>query len=484
MKRSSPFTERQAGILCHPGSLPGRDFGPDAYHFIDFLTVSGFSLWQILPLNPTDETGSPYIGCSALALNTQFISAHVLQEWGWLAAGTRQLGGELLEKAHAHFTQHASKSDKQRLRNFKNKQAYWLDDYVLFECIKRDQQGKPWYEWPKSLRDRGEHAIQTVRSKHASDIEQIIFEQYAVDRQWQALCTYATSKGVKIFGDMPIFVSLDSVDVWASRENFQLLKNGHPKVVAGVPPDYFSETGQRWGNPLYNWEVMEANGFEWWLHRMRRQLELYDIVRIDHFRGFEACWTIRAREESAIKGKWVKSPGDALFKAFKNHFGELPLVAEDLGTITPEVEALRHRYHLPGMKILQFAFDGDVNNAYLPHCHEPESVVYSGTHDNETTLGWYQGLDVNTRVNVNDYFACSEEDMPWPVNRAVLGSVARTAVIPMQDLLGLDNHARMNVPGVSTGNWGWRFSWEQVPETLSAYLLRLNTLYGRVNSVT
>jgi len=476
---TSTFAVRQSGVLCHPTSLPCGDFGPDAYHFIDFLAVSGFSLWQLLPLNPTDENGSPYIGSSALALNTEFISPHLLHEWNWLDAGASHTREIMLQMAHAHFNTHASKQDKQRLKRFSKKQAYWLDDYTLFECIKRDQQGKPWYEWPKSLRDRGERAMQTVRKKHAQDIEQIIFEQYVVDRQWQVLREYADERGIKIFGDMPIFVSHDSSDVWAARDNFQLLKNGHPKVVSGVPPDYFSETGQRWGNPLYNWSVMEQNGFDWWLDRMRRQLELYDIVRIDHFRGFEACWEIRAREEFAVKGKWVKVPGDALFKSFKKHFGELPLVAEDLGIITQDVEALRHRYHLPGMKILQFAFDGDVNNAYLPHQHECDTVVYSGTHDNETTLGWYLGQDEHTRAAVNDYFACKASDMPWPMIRATLSSVAQTAVVPMQDLLGLDNKARMNVPGVTKGNWRWQFNWQQVPESLSSYLLRLNTLYGR-----
>jgi len=484
MEHSSPFSQRQSGVLCHPTSLPTGEFGPDAYHFVDFLAVSGFGVWQLLPLNPPDDQGSPYIGGSALALNTHFISSHLLREWGWLAEDASHNHALMLEMSHRHFQEHADKKDKQRLKGFTRKQAYWLDDYTLFECIKRDQQGKPWYEWPKSLRDKGERAIEHVRKKHADDIAQIIYEQFVVDRQWQALREYATSRGVRVFGDLPIFVSLDSADVWANRDNFQLFKNGQPKVVAGVPPDYFSETGQRWGNPLYNWEVMEKDGFKWWLARMRRQLELYDLVRIDHFRGFEACWEIKAREESAIKGKWVKSPGDALFKCFNKHFGDLPLVAEDLGVITEDVEKLRHRYHLPGMKILQFAFDGDVNNAYLPHCHENDSVVYSGTHDNETTLGWYLGIDENTRADVNDYFACGEDDMPWPVIRATLSSVANMAVIPMQDLLALDNSARMNVPGVSKGNWAWKFHWGQVPDSLSAYLLRLNTLYGRVKNVS
>ena len=310
------------------------------------------------------------------------------------------------------------------------------------------------------------------------------FAQFVVDRQWQALRDYAGQKGIHIFGDLPIFVSHDSVDVWRNRNEFHLLKNGQPKVVAGVPPDYFSETGQRWGNPLYNWPAMQKNDFSWWRQRMQRQLELYDIIRIDHFRGLEAYWEIKASQKTAEKGKWVKAPGEALFKSFLTNFGELPLVAEDLGVITDEVTRLRHQFNLPGMKILQFGFVEDFNNAYLPHQHERDYVVYTGTHDNDTTLGWYQSLDPELRQTVKDYLACADTDMPLAMVRAALASVAQTAIVPMQDLLGLGSSARMNIPGVKEGNWQWSFHWQQVPDTLSGLLLKMNTVYGRYAPTT
>ena len=473
------FAKRQAGVLCHPTSLPSGDLGPDAYHFINFLALSGFSLWQILPLNPTDDENSPYTSSSSLALNTKLISTILLKQWNWLPEDASSLSDSILSTACEYFKENASSDDKKRYKKFCTNQSHWLPDYALFHVIKLAQNGLPWHKWPKSLRERNTKALQKVNEKHAIEIEQVIFSQFVVDRQWQALRDYAAERNIRIFGDLPIFVSHDSVDVWTNIALFHLLKNGQPKVIAGVPPDYFSKTGQRWGNPLYNWEKMAANDFLWWRQRMQRQLELYDIIRIDHFRGFEAYWEIKANQKTAVKGKWVKAPGEALFKSFVKHFGKLPLVAEDLGVITKHVTALRKQFNLPGMKILQFAFEEGFNNAYLPHQHEQDSVVYSGTHDNDTTLGWYQALDVGVKEKVNHYFASQDSDMPWPIIRAALASVSQTAIIPMQDILALDSHARMNVPGIAKGNWQWQFNWQQVPEDLSANLLAINTLYGR-----
>ena len=479
-KKFTAFAQRQSGVLCHPSSLPYGDFGPEAYHFIDFLAVSGFGLWQVLPLNPVDDAGSPYTSSSSFALNTDFISSFVLKQWNWLPQDISCLSTTTLAIAYQHFMLHAVAADKRRYKKFCDSQAYWLDDYALFETIKSTQHQAAWFQWNKPLRDRSEKALAKIRQQHSEEMEVIRFSQFVVDRQWQVLRDYAIEKGIHIFGDLPIFVSHDSVDVWTNRDAFHLLKNGQAKLVAGVPPDYFSKTGQRWGNPLYNWSVMQKNDFAWWRQRMQRQLALYDIIRIDHFRGLESYWEIKASQKTAEKGKWVKAPGEALFKSFLKHFGQLPLVAEDLGVITDKVTKLRHQFNFPGMKILQFGFEDGFNNAYLPHQHEKDYVAYSGTHDNDTTLGWYRSLSDKTRQNVNDYLNCSEQDMPMALLRATLASVAQTAIIPMQDLLGLGSEARMNVPGVKDGNWKWQFNWQQVPDNLSKQCLKMNRLYGRV----
>jgi len=479
-KTAKPFAKRCAGILLHPSSLPNADFGPDAYHFIDFLSSAGFSLWQVLPLNPPDAENSPYIARAALALHTEFLSPHVLREWGWLTETDPQHGDAMLHAVRTGFAANAHDGDAERYQQFLTSNAAWLDDYALFEAIKAAQSDKSWQQWPKALRDRDSKALAKAADDHIEHIDDIKFGQFAIDRQWRALRDYAHSRDVKLFGDVPIFVALDSVDVWANRDNFLLDKTGMPTVVAGVPPDYFSKTGQRWGNPLYNWPKMEEQGFRWWLSRLQRQLDLFDIVRIDHFRGFEAYWEIDASEESAINGRWVKAPGDALFKTLKKELGAIPLVAEDLGLITKEVHQLRKRYKLPGMRILQFGFDGKPDNPYLPHNYEHDTVVYSGTHDNDTTFGWYHSLDEGGKQLVNHYLGCDGESMPWPVIRAALSCVAQLAVIPMQDLLALGTDARMNVPGVMKGNWVWKFDWHQVPDDLAAKLHEMNRCYGRL----
>jgi 4-alpha-glucanotransferase len=373
----------------------------------------------------------------------------------------------------------ASDSDKERLARFVGEQRYWLENYALFEAIHQEQKS-PWWQWPEGLRDRKPQAMAEARSRLAEDLQYIAFEQYLFFKQWTDLKNYANEKGVKLFGDMPIFVAHDSAEVWANRHLFQLDQQGQPSVVAGVPPDYFSETGQRWGNPLYRWELMEQDGFSFWIDRLKSKLARFDLVRIDHFRGFEAYWEIPAADENAVNGRWVKAPGTALFEHLSKIYGSLPLVAEDLGIITPEVEALRDGFGLPGMKVLQFAFSGDSENPYLPYNHQENSIVYTGTHDNDTTLGWYRNLTDESRTSVDEYLGNSREPMPWPMIRAALSSRARLAMLPMQDILALGGEHRMNLPGTTEGNWTWRFSWDQVEDELAPCLRHLNDIYGRL----
>lgn len=479
VRMQKPFAQRRSGVLLHVGSLPSGDFGPDAYHFINFLADSGFGIWQVLPLNPPDKDNSPYIACAVQALNPDFISQHLLQEWSWLPEKFVGSRNDLLGSARQYFHAHALDEDKKRYVDFLEAQKDWLNDYALYIVLEEKFNNTPWYEWDRPLRDRQEDVLREARSKHAERIDEIRFEQFVANRQWQVLHEYAHTRGIQIFGDLPIFVSLDSVDVWVQRKYFKLDKQGQPYVVAGVPPDYFSETGQRWGNPLYDWKNMQEADFDWWISRMRRQLELFDIVRMDHFRGFEAYWEIDANSDSAVEGKWIKAPGDELFATLKKHFGPLPLVAEDLGDITEEVLRLRRKYLLPGMSIMQFGFDGEPDNPHLPHNFEHDNVVYSGTHDNNTTLGWYHDLDSRTKRLVNSYFACTGSDMPWPVIHAVLSSVAQTAIVTMQDLLALGSDTRMNMPGVKRGNWSWKFDWQQVPADLASRMLEMNSQYSR-----
>jgi len=486
-KAHTPLQRRQAGILLHPTSLPGAwhcgDLGAEAYHFIDFLAAAGQRVWQILPLSPTHADLSPYQSLSAHAGNPELISIEALVAQGWLdgevvPSTAPRAKRSLIQRAWQVFCARADDNARDELARFISEQGHWLDDYTLFRAIKHEQQGRGWSDWPAPLRDRADEALDKIRESHADELAVVRFEQFLFHRQWHALKQYANNKGILIFGDMPIFVSHDSADVWAQRDCFDLDESGHPLVVAGVPPDYFSATGQRWGNPHYDWEWMEADGFRW-QQRLEGQLQLFDLVRIDHFRGFEAYWEIPAHEPTAINGRWVKAPGDALFATLQQRFDPLPVVAEDLGTITAEVNALRKKYALPGMKILQFAFDGSPTNPYLPHNHRRNSVVYTGTHDNDTTLGWYNGLDANARRIVMEYLGQPAEPMPWPLVRAAYSSVARLAVVPFQDVLALGSEHRMNTPGTTSGNWQWRFSWDMVPSDLAERLRRMIDLYRR-----
>lgn len=490
MDASPIFSRRRAGILLHPTSLPGETetglLGADAYRFVDFLADCGFSIWQTLPLGPTHDDRSPYQCQSVHAGSENLIDLVQLVEAGWLDAAVTTVNTaneshrhRLLAKACQGFMQRAPEPEHAAFRDFVNRQQGWLDDYALYRALRRKYQGRAWFQWPDAVRDRDPQALQAERSQLAAAIQQVQFEQFIFFRQWHHVRDYASQKGVLLFGDLPIFVAHDSADVWAQRGYFTVTPHGELEVVAGVPPDYFSATGQRWGNPLYRWDVLQQDGFHWWIERLRTQLELFDLVRIDHFRGFEASWEIDAREETAVNGHWVPGPGEKLFKTLQAAFDALPLVAEDLGVITPAVTALREQFGLPGMKILQFAFDGSADNPYLPHNHERLSVVYTGTHDNNTTLGWFEALTHQQRERVQRYFGESPESMPWLLIRAAMASVSGTAIIPMQDVLGLDGAHRMNTPGVPEGNWHWRFHWEQLNDATRSRLRDWIGLYGR-----
>nr|WP_254045377.1 4-alpha-glucanotransferase [Thiohalocapsa sp. ML1] len=486
---SSPdnLDRRRAGLLLHLTSLPGAgpngDLGWEAHNFVNFAADCGFTLWQMLPVGPPQGSLSPYQTSSAHAGWSHLIGLEPLVQDGWLealpeapydaAAKTRAL-----HQAHAGFLARAGGDERRALDELHARHAYWLDDYALYRAI-HEERNAPWWQWPKALRERESRALAQARKRLAAQIEYLVWEQFVFFRQWDALHAHAAERGVLLFGDMPIFVAHDSAEVWARPEDFDLTDTGETRTVAGVPPDYFSATGQRWGNPLYRWDRLAASDYRFWVDRMRTQLTLFDVVRIDHFRGFEAFWEVPASEPTAMHGRWVPADGDALFARLEREFGRLPLVAEDLGVITEAVTALRRKYGMPGMTILQFAFDGGPKNPYLPFHHDRDAVVYTGTHDNDTTLGWYESLSDAERAGVDDYLGLPGEPMPWPLNRAALASTANLAVLPMQDVLGLDTTHRMNIPGTPEGNWAWRFTWDQVTPELPARLTHLVQLYGR-----
>ncbi len=481
-------TRRRAGVLLHPTSLPCGDLGADAYRFVEFLQHSGATLWQMLPTGPTHADGSPYQCLSVNAGNELLISLEKLVEQGWLQSDQLEAKRQLsdcamrracLSDACRQFLATADESQQHGFNAFCELHHHWLHDFALYRALRQIHHLCSWVDFPAPLRDRETDALSQAAIALEDSLKRVKFEQYMFFLQWRELKAFAQERGVLLFGDMPIFVAHDSAEVWAHREYFLLDEQGQPTVVAGVPPDYFSETGQRWGNPLYNWQVMADDGYQWWIERLRTQMELFDVVRIDHFRGFEAYWEIPAHEETAINGHWVKGPGVALFDAITEALGSLPLVAEDLGLITPEVHALRERFNLPGMKILQFAFDGGSDNIYLPHNHEICSVVYTGTHDNDTSCGWWDGLSAEQQTRVTEYLGRPAEEMPWSLIRVALASVSLWAVMPMQDILALGSSDRMNIPGTSEGNWTWRFDWHQLQPGRQAHFAHLVALYGR-----
>jgi 4-alpha-glucanotransferase len=453
---ASVLDRRRAGVLLHVGSLPDLQgegvLGAAAHRFVDLLADSGFSVWQMLPVGPEGDDDSPYFSASAHAGNPRFVD---------------RAGRVVPESA------------REELAAFVERERGWLFDDGLFFALRAEQRGRSWWAWPAPLRDREAGALAQARARHREAIDRFVLEQFAFYRQWEALRAHARARGVQLFGDIPIYVAHDSAHVWTHRGDFQLDEAGRPTAVSGVPPDYFSADGQLWGNPLYDWPRLQADGFSSWVERFRTQLARFDLVRIDHFRGLEAYWSVPAGAPNARGGQWIPAPGEALLLRLREAFGCLPLVAEDLGVITPEVEALRDRFGLPGMRVLQFAFDGSPDNPHLPANHVRNSIAYTGTHDNDTTVGWYGSLDEHTRHNVHRILGCAPEEVLQAMIRTAMDSVADMAVIPLQDLLALGPEARMNTPGTTLGNWRWGFDWGQVPEDFRARWLALNRACGR-----
>jgi 4-alpha-glucanotransferase len=495
---------RSSGILLHPTSLPGPfgigDLGPAAYAFAEFLGASGQSLWQVLPLGPNAEGDSPYSCYSAFAGNTLLISPEQLVADGLLAneqletapafadervdfAAVHKYKDSILSEALTAFKRASDHKLQTAFSDFCRHHVSWLDDYALFRALRAANGGRPWNEWQPAVARREPAAIEAVRQDLREQIEAQKFYQFLFFRQWFALKAECNRRGIKFVGDIPIFVAHDSADVWTHPDQFKLNQAGTPVVVAGVPPDYFSATGQHWGNPLYDWDQMLADGFRWWIQRVHAALETFDIARIDHFRGFAACWEIPAGDQTAERGEWVKAPGTELFTAIRDALGELPIIAEDLGVITPEVEKLRDEFNFPGMRILQFAFSGDATNNALPHNYHKHLVVYTGTHDNHTTVGWFGGLSAREREFCLKYLNTTGEEIHWDFIRAALASVADTAIIPLQDVLGLGSEARMNLPNTTEGNWSWRVKEQSLTSELAECLRELTELYGRVSSV-
>ena len=472
--------QRSSGVLLHISSLPSYggigDLGREAYAFLDFLAAGHQHIWQVLPLCPVGYGNSPYSGSSAFAGNPVLISLERLVEWGWIEghrlAGLPGQAGNVdfeaverqklpvLEEAACRFLEQAREqwlaAQVAEFEQFCQAQAEWLEDYALYAVLRRVFNTGAWTAWPAELRGRKAKAMAEARQQYAKEIAIEKVLQFAFDRQWRDLRRAAEGRGIRILGDIAIFVSMDSSDVWANPGMFQLDKNLQPTAVAGVPPDYFSPTGQRWGNPLYRWDVLKKTGFAWWVSRIRRSCQLYDIVRLDHFRGFEAYWSVPAEEETAINGEWVKAPGAELFQTLERELGALPLVAEDLGVITPEVDALRIASGMPGMRVLQFGFDSKESHMHLPHRFTVDTVAYTGTHDNDTTVGWWQKASDHDRAEVETYVGPTGGYPVWPLMRALYASVAELTLVPAQDLLALDSEARMNTPAVPSGNWSWR----------------------------
>ena len=491
---------RASGVLLHPTSLPGPhgsgDFGREAYHWVAWLASAGQKLWQLLPLAGIGPGNSPYMSNSAFAGNPLLIDLVDLQAQGWLtAADLAPVAGldetqvnfaamypfrmQRLAKAAAAYAASGTAEQQADHARFVAEHANWLEDYALFMSLCESLNWQDWCDWDPALARREPQALAAARSAHAERIAFWKFCQWNFYRQWLALKAYANGRGIQIIGDTPIFIAYLSAEVWANQHLFELDAAGRATVVAGVPPDIFAATGQRWGNPLYRWSEHAKDGFAWWVERVRRTFELVDIVRIDHFRGFAGYWEIPASEPTAIKGRWVPGPGAALFEAINQALGPMPIIAEDLGVITPDVDALRKQFGLPGMRILQFAFGGDASDHFLPHNHAPDTVVYTGTHDNDTTAGWWATASDRERHYARGYLATDGHDMPWTLIRAAMASVADTAVHPLQDVLALPTECRMNYPGQESGWWGWRFQWAQVQPWHCQRLAELVRLYGR-----
>lgn len=499
------FVERTSGILLHPTCFPSRfgigDLGQEAYRFIDFLADTYQQVWQVLPLGPTGYGNSPYLSYSAFAGNPLLISPEKLLAENLLSQDdlanlphfpsekvdydlVAQTKMPLLQKATENFKASASPEQQAQFQKFCALKADWLDDYALFMALKEAFEGASWNTWDQEIAHRHPEAIAQWTTQLQDAIFYHKFLQFEFFHQWVNLKRYANEKKIQIFGDVPIYVAHDSSDVWGHREIFCLdEETGEAALMAGVPPDYFSATGQLWGNPVYNWETLQQTDFQWWLLRIERMLDYVDLIRIDHFRGLESFWAVPQGEETAINGEWVEAPGEAFFKLLRQRFGDIPIVAEDLGMITPEVEALRDQFKLPGMKVLHFAFDSDRANPFLPYNYTDRNcIVYTGTHDNNTTVGWFKERSPEEQARVIDYLGCvCHEGIHWSLIRLAMGSVANQAIFPLQDLLGLGSSAKMNKPSQAEGNWDWRYLSEALTPELSDRLKDLTFLYGRAS---
>ena len=494
-----PF-ERSSGLLLHIASLPSLggigDLGPAAYAFADFLAASKQRLWQVLPLGPTGYGNSPYASLSAFAGNPLLISLENLADRNWidrtrlasLPGPTGNIDHEavvatklpLLEEAARNFLHHHSPEEWSAFEGYCRENATWLNDWALYSVLRRKFDYASWSDWPNEIKHRDPAALDGLRLEHGEELAVAQALQFAFDLQWSALRAYCAARDIRFIGDIAIFVNYDSADVWTHPELFELDKDLLPIRVAGVPPDYFSQTGQRWGNPLYKWDVLQESGFAWWVDRIRRAQFLYDVIRLDHFRGFEAYWAIPAQDETAVNGKWVKAPGTALFQKLHDELGELPFIAEDLGLITKEVDALREQFHLPGMKVLQFGFSSRGAHIHLPHRFVTNTVAYTGTHDNDTTRGWWEhGATKVEKEAVRDYLGVTGNDAVWPLIRATASSVADLALYPVQDILELGSEARMNVPSRPTGNWSWLLRENALTPALAQKLAALTAVTDR-----
>lgn len=486
--------KRLSGVFLHPTSLPSRygvgDLGEFAYRWVDLLRKFGQGLWQICPLGPTGFGDSPYNCLSSFAGNPLLISPDKLFEDGLLSecdiksypelsrysVDFEQVGrekGALLEKAFSRFKKNDSYDE------FCNIEKEWLDDFAGFMVLRQNNGGRPWYEWERSLRCWHSKIVGEIKRKYAQEIEYYKFVQYVFDKQWRNIRRYAGENGVEILGDVPYYAAYDSADVWADQKTFGLDIDGIPESVGGVPPDYFSEIGQLWGNPIYNWDYLQKNDYGWWVKRIKRILSYVDWLRIDHFRGFEAYWSIPAGSENAITGKWVKGPGKKFFAHLKKELGTLPIVAEDLGVITKEVDKLRKGVKMPGMRVIQFAFDGDSNNPHRPHNVQSDSIVYTGTHDNDTLAGWLWHQTDEQKKMIYEYLGCKEENVFDTLLRTVCMSVANWCIIPFQDILHLDGYHRMNTPGTVGNNWNWRFVEDMIDHEKLAVFADYTKMYGR-----
>jgi 4-alpha-glucanotransferase len=493
---------RSSGILLHPTSLPGRygigDLGEWAYRFVDWLEAARQSIWQVLPLGPTSYGDSPYQALSTFAGNTNLISFDRLIETGWLTAPdfsdlptfseyridygpVIEYHNKMLSLAYERFEVKATSQQREAFKTWCDANAYWLEDFALFVALKNHNGGKPWVEWSEDEALRNAEVIKAAQDKHARAIDEHRFRQWVFFSQWLELKKYANAKGIRIIGDIPIFVAHDSSDVWVNQSLFYLEKSGNPTVIAGVPPDYFSPTGQRWGNPLYRWDVNKQSGYQWWIQRIKATLDTVDIVRIDHFRGFVEYWEVPASEPTAVKGRWVKGPRSDLFRAIGEALGDLPIIAEDLGLITQGVIDLRDSLGLPGMKILQFAFGGNCGeDPFLPHHYPLNCVAYTGTHDNNTAVGWWNGEATNEqRQCMTEYIGSNIQQPNWEMIRIGMRSVAHTFIMPLQDVLGYGADTRMNTPGAPSGNWGWRFTPDALQHPAHGTLTYLTKLYSR-----